>query len=101
MSKRREWANAWAKVRDEQCCRVCGSTQIVDPAHIIARSRVTQGGEDPRNIVPLCRLCHMRADQGTGIDLLPYLTRDEQAYAVELVGLAEAYQRLTGTRLAA
>ena len=96
--KKREWSHAWAKAREEGCCRACGSTQIIDAAHIIARSRVTKGGEDPRNIVPLCRLCHMQADQGTGLDLLPYLTLEEQAYAVSLVGIAEAYRRICGTR---
>lgn len=99
--KRRDWSHAWAKTREEGYCRACGSTQIVDPAHIIARSRVTTGGEDPRNIIPLCRLCHMAFDHGTGLDVLPVLTREEQAYAVYLVGMAEAYQRVTGVRLAA
>jgi hypothetical protein len=35
------------------------------------------------------------------MDLLPYLLRDEQAYAVELVGLYEAYRRTTNERLVA
>ena len=93
-----KWEAAWAKVATEGQCRACGSTQIVDPAHLIPRSRITQGGMDPRNIVPLCRLCHMQHDQGAGLDLLPYLTREEQAHAVSLVGLAEAYRRICGKR---
>jgi hypothetical protein len=55
-------------------------------------------GEDPRNIVPLCRPCHEAFDT-VSLDLLPYLTLQEQGYAAQLVGLVEAYQRLTGTRL--
>lgn len=95
----RDWTAARAKV-DREPCRVCLGP-FVDAAHIIPRSRVKPGpGEDPKNIVPLCRVCHAAYDQGK-LDLLPYLTREEQAYAVELVGLAEAYQRTTNERLAA
>ena len=100
---KRSWKEARAKV-DRDGCRLCGSYFAVEAAHLIARSRITTGGEDPRNIVPLCgnRGCeaHRSFDEGR-LDILPYLTREEQAYAVELVGLAEAYQRLTNTRLAA
>lgn len=98
---KRDWTHAWEKVREEGSCRACGSTTLLDPAHVIPRSRVTEGGEDPRNIVPLCRLCHMAFDQGTGLDVLPYLTLEEQSYVVGLVGIAEAYQRATSSRLAA
>lgn len=95
----RDWTAARAKV-DREPCRVCLSP-FVDAAHIIPRSRATPGpGEDARNIVPLCRKHHVEYDQGR-LDLLPYLTREEQAYAVELVGLYEAYRRTTNERLAA
>ena len=95
----RDWTAAREKIAG--CgCRICGDTPV-DPAHIIPRSRVRPGiGEDARNIVPLCRAHHAAYDQGRW-DLLPWLTREEQAYAVELVGLAEAYQRTTHARLAA
>jgi predicted restriction endonuclease len=99
--KRRGWSHAWEKTRTEGECRACSSTQIVDPAHLVPRSRVTEGGEDPRNIIPLCRLCHMAFDQGTGLDVLPYLTLEEQSYVVGLVGIAEAFRRTTGVREAA
>jgi hypothetical protein len=97
---KRDWGPAREKVDRERACRVCGYSAL-DPAHIIPRSRVKPGpGEDPRNIVPLCRLCHELYDLGR-LDLLPVLSREEQAYAVLLVGLAEAYQRTTNTRKAA
>lgn len=99
---KRDWTAAHAKLADEgHRCRVCGSTELVDPAHVIPRSRVTAGGEDPRNIVPLCRLDHMAFDAGHSLDLLPYLSLSEQGYAAELVGIAEAFQRCTNQRLAA
>lgn len=98
MSKR-SWTAAHEKV-DREPCRVCLSP-YVDPAHIIPRSRVKPGpGEDARNIVPLCRVHHREYDE-QGFDLLPYLTREEEAYAVELVGLFEAYRRITNERMAA
>jgi 5-methylcytosine-specific restriction endonuclease McrA len=100
----RNWSAARAKVDEEGICRVCGHGAgfmpiPVDAAHIIPRSRVKPGpGEDARNICPLCRNCHAAYDQGK-LDLLPYLTREEQAYAVELVGLYEAYRRTTNERV--
>lgn len=57
-------------------------------------------GEDPRNIVPLCGEVHHPAyDQGK-LDLLPYLSVEEQAYAVEIDpgGLMGALQRVTNAR---
>lgn len=97
---RRDWTAMHSKV-EEATCRVCGCVPV-DPAHIVPRSRISagRGGEDPRNCVALCRIHHAAFDQGK-LDILPYLTLEEQAYAVELVGLAEAYQRTTNTRLAA
>lgn len=97
---KRDWSQARAKVKAEGRCRSCGLGIYLEAAHIIPRSRVTAGGEDPRNIVPLCRDCHTQ-QHGPGLDLLPLLTRDEQAYAVELVGIAEAYRRTTGERTVA
>jgi hypothetical protein len=104
MKHKRNMAAARAKA-EMQGCRLCGSTFAVESAHIIARSRVAAGvGEDLRNIVGLCgfRGCdaHRSYDEGT-LDILPYLTLEEQAFATELVGLAEAYQRITNQRLAA
>lgn len=102
MKRKRDWTHAAAKCANEGACRICGSTQLVDIAHLIPRSRVGPPmGEDPRNVIPLCRLCHQESHNGTGIDLLPHLFLDEQGYAAELVGITEAYQRLGNVRLAA
>jgi 5-methylcytosine-specific restriction endonuclease McrA len=97
---RRDWTAARLKIGSEPWCRACVRAHAVDAAHIIPRSRISIGGEDERNIIPLCRACHAAYDQGT-LDILPVLTREEQAYAAELVGLAEAYRRTTNARLAA
>jgi hypothetical protein len=83
-------------VRDRACV-VCRQGPC-DPAHVIDRSI---GGDDhPDAVVPLCRTCHTAYDEG-GMDLLPYLEphyRDAQAYAVSLVGIARAYDRITNSR---
>jgi predicted restriction endonuclease len=96
----RDWAAARAKVDEERACRHASPECAgqLDAAHIIPRSRIP-GPEAmmASNIVPLCRTHHERFDAG-GLDILPYLTRDEQAFAVFLVGIAEAYRRLTGER---
>lgn len=75
-------------------CVVCGDSPC-DPAHTIDRSL---GGDDhPDCVVPLCRRHHRWYDE-QGLDLLPFIGRVEQAYAVSLVGLEAAYRRLTNSR---
>jgi 5-methylcytosine-specific restriction endonuclease McrA len=93
MAVKRDWTAARKKLHDELVCRMC-NRYGVEAAHIIPRSRIRTGGEDPRNIVPLCRACHTKFDAGE-IEILPALRREEQVYAVELVGLGEAWRRLT------
>lgn len=96
----RVWTAMRAKCDLEGRCRSCAQPGP-EAAHIIPRARVNAGpAEDARNCIPLCRRCHIAYDTGQ-LDVLPLLTRDEQAYAVELVGLAEAYRRTTNERLAA
>lgn len=47
--------------------------------------------------MPLCRL-HHELYHGGDLDLLPYLTQDEQAYAVFLVGYVRAGRYMSGKR---
>lgn len=90
----RDWTEPSRKARAESC-RVCHDP-YTDPAHIIDRSLVQPGvGENEHNIVPLCRQHHTLYDVHQ-LDLLPYLTRMEQATAVFLLGLEAAYRRITG-----
>jgi 5-methylcytosine-specific restriction endonuclease McrA len=99
----RDWTAARRKVDTEARCRVCGRSNVkLDAAHVVPRSRVSASaggpGEHPDNIVPLCHEpCHAAYDAHR-LDLLPYLTLAEQAYATGLVGLAEAYRRTTNER---
>jgi hypothetical protein len=60
---------AWIKERD---CLNCGK-RPVDPAHIKTRGA---GGDDRKNVVPLCRSCHASQEgrtkefeMETGLDL--------------------------------
>lgn len=95
--KRRDWSRARAKVEAEGRCRSCGrgeSAYRLEAAHIVPRSRVGIGGEDPRNIVPLCPLCHGAQHRGE-LELLPLLDLSEQSYIVSLVGIEEARRRTT------
>jgi 5-methylcytosine-specific restriction endonuclease McrA len=102
----RKWKDMRAKVDEEDgVCRYCGGP-YAQAAHIIPRSLIPKrghsdlNGEDPRNCVPLCeaRGCHSGYDNHN-IDILPLLTKEEQAYAVELVGLAAAFRQVTGQRV--
>src|SRR5207244_12954630 len=44
---KRDMTLAREKVTAEGFCRACGMTTGLDPCHVIPRSRVTKGGEDP------------------------------------------------------
>lgn len=91
---KRDWSLARAKVELEGRCRVC-HRPFPDAAHVIPRSQVHPRHDDDNNIVPLCREHHDKYDRGE-LDLLPYLTKPEQANAVLLVGIDRALWRLTG-----
>ena len=99
----RDWTEARAKVAAEGACRVCGAGRP-QAAHLIGRrlDRADAHGAvrvHPDDVVPLCARCH-RAYDGRRLDLVPYLTRAEQARAVALVGLVAALRRLSGRRAA-
>jgi hypothetical protein len=65
----------------------------LDPAHVTPRAI---GGCDHEDcIVPLSRAQHRRYDNGE-LDLLPYLTLEEQAHAVSHLGIVGALKRTTG-----
>lgn len=89
----RDWTEAWRKVEDEAECRACGYDRELDPAHTIHRSQ--GGGMSAAAIVPLCRACHDAFDSDS-LDLIPYLSREEELEAVRVVGLARAYRMLGG-----
>lgn len=95
----RSWKEMRAKVDAEDgVCRNCGGNDA-QAAHIIPRSLIPagMGGEDENNAIPLCdvRGCHSKYDAHK-LDILPLLTREEQAHAVLLVGMASAYRQITG-----
>ena len=101
--KKRDWTAARAKVDAvvDGRCRVCRSARFgLDAAHVIPRSlNPTDQAMTEDAIVPLCRLCHVAFDNHE-LDLLPYLTIEEQAAAVHAAqGIARAYQLITGERL--
>lgn len=80
-------------------CAVCGGSPC-DPAHLLPRSLLSVGQDDPRAVVALCREHHRAYDQG-GLDLLPYLEptySTELAFAVNRFGLARTYRRVTNSR---
>lgn len=85
------------EVVKDRACIVCGAHPC-DPAHLIDRSLVSvEAGDDPRAVVPLCRLCHRDYDDGE-LDLTPYLEphwRSSVAWAVEVIGLFRALRRIS------
>jgi 5-methylcytosine-specific restriction endonuclease McrA len=83
----RDWTAARTKVVREGTCRLCNRAGTLEAAHVIPRS--LGGGQESDSTIPLCPHCHRDYDAGAA-DLLPVLTKDEQAEAVRLVGLTRA-----------
>lgn len=81
-------------------CVACGR-EPCDPAHLLPRSLLSIGQDDPRAVIALCRDDHRAYDQGS-LDLLPFLEpvyRTELAYAVNRFGLVATLRRVTNTRV--
>jgi 5-methylcytosine-specific restriction endonuclease McrA len=99
VASRRTWVEARAKVVREGRCRNCGTTNGIEAAHLVPRSRVNANGgaEDPRNILPLCgdfaNGCHRAYDEHR-LTIRPLLTPEEIAYMVHLVGQGETDRRI-------
>lgn len=92
--KRRDWSQARAKVDAEARCRVCKGGGRLQAAHVLGRKYDPPSGiVQPDDIIPLCRPCHELYD-GRELGVLPYLTLDEQAAAVRLVGIMRALRRI-------
>jgi len=89
------------KVEREGVCRVCGDGPAakLEAAHLVPRSVSKSAFESPELVVPLCGrfgcFAHQRFD-GHQLDLLPFVTYEEQAAMVERVGIMRAFKILTG-----
>jgi len=69
------------------------TSEPVDPAHITPRSL---GGCDHSDcVIGLTRSSHRDYDAGE-LDILPYLTLEEQGHAVSHLGILGALKRTTG-----
>ena len=80
-------------------CAVCEG-EPCDPAHLISRGLLTEGQDDPRAVIPLCRGHHDAYDHGS-LSLLEHLEphyRVELAFAVERFGLVSTLRRVTNER---
>lgn len=100
---KRDWSDARSKVEAERVCRVCGSSEWVEAAHVTGRLH-----DEPKTlssktlyvkrerIVPLCGsfsgACHNRYDAHE-LDLLGFLTPQEEAQAVLDLGSIESARR--------
>lgn len=115
--KRVGWKEAREKVEREGKCRVCSRSAAalaadglrLEAAHLAPRQFDEIDRElvdpvrvvDPHNVVGLCgpattsMSCHGRFDGGV-LDILPYLTKDEQAAVVRRIGIVAAMRRLLG-----
>lgn len=102
--KKREWSAAILKVERESACRVCASHDVVtdgplEAAHIIGREHDRWDEEmqafwvDPDSVLPLCR-AHHESYHRRELDVLPYLTIEEQHVAVDQAnGIYSAYRK--------
>lgn len=88
-------------------CIVCGPAHDdftcgpIDPAHVIPRSLLTEGQDDPLAVVGLGRQLHDRYDRRAQpfLNLLPFLAgRPELDFAIERYGYDRALWRITNVR---
>lgn len=86
-----------AKAQAASHCRVCARSGDLDPMHVT--DRALQGCDDAECVIPACRPCHREYDQGL-IDILPVLSKGEQAHAVEHSGVLAMLHQVTGVRWA-
>jgi len=92
---RRDWKAARAKCDAEEVCRVCGRYGV-EAANSIGRTHDPADGKvRPVDVIPLCPEHHREYD-GRRLDLLPFMSYEEQAAAVEHVGIVRALRRLSG-----
>lgn len=94
---RRDWSQANHK--REYGCRICGR-HPAELAHVIGRINDERHGNvltvHPDSVTPLCREHHTAYD-ARRLDLLPYLTVQEQARAVvDARGIESARRRIIG-----
>ena len=98
---RRDWSAALAAHQGKPC-RVCLSLPR-ELAHVIPRAFDRQPYINQRRVVtvhplavvPLCKHHHLLYDSHR-LDLHPYLTADELAFAVARVGEGDALRRIRG-----
>jgi len=72
-----------------------------DPAHVIPRSLLTEGQEDPLAVVPLTRGEHRLYD-GNVLDLwrsMESFAPDELEFAIQRIGFERAKRIITGKRV--
>lgn len=107
---RRDWSLARAKVEQEGRCRLADKWVILrgmpedegmqacdgrlEAAHTIGVSSDDTDTVQPYDIIPLCTYHHARYD-ARRISILHVLTLEEQAAAVQKLGLIRALRRLT------
>lgn len=93
---RRDWSKARAKVEAEGRCRLQGPDcdGPLEAAHVTERSRDDGPEVQPCDVWPACRFHHARYD-ARRISILEVLTHEEQAAAVDKLGIVRALRRLT------
>ena len=112
-TRRTDWSEALDKRSEEGCCRVCRGfggwedgefVGSIECAHLVGRKhdpveRGPRGGQVrvvPREAtIPLCSQCHYQYDSHL-LDIIPFTTWPEQAFAVSKLGIQRAYERLGG-----
>ncbi len=94
------WSYAREKIEKEGVCRVCKSNHWIQSAHTIGQKYQDVKLDDgdvmvmPDSVIPLCQQHHELYDKRL-LDILPYMTNEEQSNAVAAVGIERARKRLT------
>lgn len=91
---KRDWTAARLKADGEGRCRLCRRSGRVEAAHTIGRKYDPDDGKVRAvDIIPLCNACHRGYDDRR-LSILAVMSYEEQAAAVEHVGIVRAMKRL-------
>lgn len=93
---KRDMALARAKVEQEGRCRLgpVGCDGPLEAAHVVERRYDDTPTVPPCDVIPLCSFHHARYD-ARRVSILAELTHEEQAAAVDKLGIIRALKRTT------
>jgi 5-methylcytosine-specific restriction endonuclease McrA len=97
---RRTHRQEWRRLHEMKGgdCRICGATGKYDLHHLVPRARSGGPINEPWNLVPLCRPCHLLVTMNDppALSILETRLTDGERYWLEAYGGPGIFARLFG-----